>query len=437
MHTTFINYVEDDESLAKRIYADLLAAGVCPWAVAYDLSPSNLVEPSLQKALDASEFVIVVLTKKYWRAPEHIALTENALAVGKTIIPLVADRKVKVPEGLAEPIQLKRRYAAAVQDLIARLPVDSEPLDQVPAWQRGNEAYFNLDFAGALKAYQEIPDEELTAVMLNSRAAAYNALRKHKEACDDLDRAIELDPTDAGFFRNRGLALVALGEYEAALADDRKAIELEPDSPRGWSSQAMTLLALERFDEARDSIAEAIARDPKETHYHYQQGLIFTEMDVPEAALEAYERALELYPDNEDATIRRRIVLGKMGRHEEVLAEVNQDIKRQPRKAGNYITRSLINFYLERYEEAVRDATAALKRNTENQPSALFNRAIARWQLGETEAAEQDFLAAIQIFPALGSAEGVHQNAESELTRAPALAILESLQASGKLDDAT
>ena len=435
MHTTFINYVEDDEVLAKRIYADLLRAGVRPWAAAYDLAPGDLVMATVENALQASDYVIVMLTKKYWRAPEHLALTESAISGGKTIIPLIADRGVKVPDDWADPIQLKRRYADAVNDLIARLPADSEPLEDVPAWQRGNEAYFIGDFDGALEAYKEIPDEELSAITLNSRAAAYNALRKHTEARTDLDRAIELDPTLASAYRNRALALASLGDYEATLADDRKAIELDPDSPRGYSSQAMTLMALERLDEARKSVDEAISRAPDVPHYHYQRGLILNKMDDLDGALAAYEHALQLEPDKNDAAIGRRIVLGRLGRHEEVLAEVNQEIKRNPRKGGNYITRSLINFYLERYEEAAQDATAALERSPENQPAALFNRAIARWQLGEADAAAQDFLAAIKLYPTLASAQGILNSAESDLTSAPALAILESLQASGQLDD--
>jgi tetratricopeptide (TPR) repeat protein len=433
MYTTFINYAADGEILAKRIYADLLAAGVRPWLATYDLSPGDDYMAVMKNALQDSEFVVVLLTKKYWRTPENIALSEVAVAAGKTLIPVIADRGVKVPQGWDDAIQLKRRYADAVKDIIARLPADSEPLDEIPGWQRGNDAYFSGDFDAALAAYRQIKEE--TAITLNSRAAAYNALRKHEDARQDLDRAIELDPNVASFYRNRGLALAALGEHEAALVDDLKAIELDPDSPRGYSSQAMTLLALERFDEATKSIAEAISRDPDAAHYHYQHGLILSKMDDLDGALEAYEQALEIDPERNDAAIGRRIVLGRMGRHEEVLAEVDQDIKRNPRKAGNYITRSLINFYLERYEDAARDATAALERGKDTEPAALFNRAISRWQLGETDAAEQDFLAAIKLYPALNSAQGILDSAESDLTSAPALAILESLQASGKIDE--
>jgi tetratricopeptide (TPR) repeat protein len=44
----------------------------------------------------------------------------------------------------------------------------------------------------------------------------------------DYDRAIELDPTAAVAFRNRGLARERQGDLEGALADYTKAIELDP-----------------------------------------------------------------------------------------------------------------------------------------------------------------------------------------------------------------
>lgn len=195
----------------------------------------------------------------------------------------------------------------------------------------------------------------------------------------------------------------------------------------------MTLLALGRFDEARAAVEKALELRPNEAHYLYQLGVIASQAGNLEAALECYTKALALDPENADIESGRRLVLGRLGRYDEVLAEVDREMKKNPRKGGVYITRSLINFYMERYEDAVKDATMALERGQASQPAAYYNRAIAHWKAGHIDQAKADLLLAISLMPELGSAAGIQASAESELTREPGLAILETLQTEGKL----
>lgn len=428
MYSTFLIYSEADNNLATRIYTDLLKKGVRPWASDYDLAPGDPVEATQRAALAACTHVVVFVSNAYLADDAQKQLTEKALADAKTIIAVAADRGVKVPDNLGEPIKLSRRYGAAVEALAEKLPTDADPLDDVPAWQRGNEAYFSGDYEDALEAYQQISEDDETAITLNSRAAAYNALRKHEEALEDIAKALELDADKAQYYRNRSLALAGLDRHEEALADDEKAIALQPDLPENHSSYAMTLVALERYDDAVAAIQKAIDLQPDNPLYPYQLGYIHSQADQPEAAIEAFDAALELHPDYPSAIAGRRMMLGKLGRFEEALAEVDKEIRKNPRKGGGYITRSLINFYMGRDEEAVKDATAALTRSGEHQIAGFFNRAIALWRLGETEKAQKDYLQAVQLMNTLATPEGIHDNAESELTAEIALEILASLE---------
>lgn len=431
MHSTFLNYLPEDEALAKRIYADLLAAGIRPWMAIYDIMPSENPAKAQEKALEASKAMIVIVTKKYVRSKDAVRLTEAAKKAGKKIIPVLADRGIALPSGLPGPIQLKRRYSEAVQEIIAQLPADQPPLKEIPPLQRGNEAFAIGDYEGALKAYKEAKEENVT--IFNCRAAAYNALRQHEEALAELNRAVELDPNSDLAYRSRALAYAGMGRYDEALLDDTKAIELDPNSPFNWSSCAMTLAALEQYEDAQAAIETALGYVPDEPLYHYQLGYILGKAGQYEEALNAYNRALELNPAYTEAMIGRRMMLGRLGRYDEALAEVDKEIRQNPRKSSHYITRSLINFYLERYEEAVNDATAALERG--GQLPALYNRAIALWRMGEQDKAHQDFLKGIQLHPPLGTERYIRQNAESELTYQAGMEILESLKANGLLKD--
>lgn len=429
MHTTLILAHPDDESLAKRIYADLLAAGVRPWLAIYDLAPGQDPTEIQTAALRTSEVVIVLLSKRLLRDQETIALAGQALSDGKTVLPVLADLGVNTPAGWPEGIRLKRRYGEAIQELIYRSPKTGDPIAEVPAWQQGNEAYALEDFEGAEELYKTLKSPD--ALALHSRAAAYNALRKHAEALADLDLAIAEDGNHALYYRNRSVAHAGLGELEKALADDHKAIELAPQDPRNWSSSAITLTALERFEEAESAILKALEIRPESNIYLYQHGLIRAKAGDHTGALEILEKALAQNPDNEQAQIWRRIIWGRMGRYDEALADVDKLIKRQPKRGGNYVTRSLINFYMERYTEAVKDASAALERSAEHQLAGFYNRAIAQWKLGEKEKAQQDMLSAIQLLPVLKTEAGIRSNAESDLTSQPGLEILAALKEVG------
>jgi len=428
MQTPFINYSPEDEILAKRIYADLLAVGLRPWLLGFDRLPGDDIARAQERALAEAGVMVVLLTKKFLRHTAQTAL----LAQAKTIIPILADVGIKAPDGLPEPIQLKRRYSEAISELIAKLPTPTAPpLDELPDLQCGNEAYHLGDYEGALEYYQEIDAPD--AVALHCLGAAYNALRQPEKALEALNQALAQENKLALIYRNRGLAYSAMGHYEEALADDQRAIELETDLPQNWSSSAMTLVNLGRYDEAKTAIQKALELSPANAHYHYQLGIIHSRAGDHAAALAAFDAALALNADHTDSQVARQVALGRLGRYDEALADIDREIKRKPRKAGNYVTRSLVNFYLERYADCVKDATAALERGQEHRLPALYNRAIANWQLGNTAAAEADLLLAISMHPDLSSATGIRRNAESELTSEPAVAILESLIAAGKL----
>src|SRR5688572_14090540 len=151
MYSTFINYTEEDSLLAKRLYAELLAAGIRPWVAAYDIAPGDDENTIERQAMQNSKAVILLISKKFLRNPIAVDLINEAQQLGKKLIPVVADRGVNVPEGMPAPIQLKKRYGEAVQEIISQLEPDGEPITDLPLLQQGNEAYFDGEYEEALK----------------------------------------------------------------------------------------------------------------------------------------------------------------------------------------------------------------------------------------------------------------------------------------------
>jgi tetratricopeptide (TPR) repeat protein len=91
--------------------------------------------------------------------------------------------------------------------------------------------------------FLEIVDEWLRANPRNSRAYfsrhfVWADMGEPRRALADLDRAIELAPTQAAFFARGGINR-ELGDYESALADFRRG---EAINPKEWEDAAITLL---------------------------------------------------------------------------------------------------------------------------------------------------------------------------------------------------
>lgn len=433
MHT-FIHYADKDEELVKRMYADLYQAGVRPWARVFDVPPGENKDDAEFAALEQSSAMVAVFSKLYGRTAELLEFAEAGNALGLTVIPVVIELGAEVPDHLPKPIKVVKRYAEAINDIAAQVSDKIDP-QAIPDWQQGNAAYYAADYDTAIQAYERLSD--LTPDQLASRAAAYNAVRKHQEALADLDKAIAADASKANYFRNRSLAYAGLNQHDKALADDEKALAIDPESLESLSSYAMTLVALKRFDDAKVALEKVIALAPDNLLYRYQMGFAMQRAGDLEAALAAFDTVLEEDPTNESATVGRRIILGRLGRHEEALAEVDRIIRKQPRKVGNYLTRSLINFYLERYDEAVKDASTTLRGGQKEMLlPAYFNRAIAYWRAGQQEEAKADLQAAIELMPDLNSEEGIRIRAESEQTAEAALEILAALQDSTTAESA-
>ncbi|MEV6472899.1 tetratricopeptide repeat protein, partial [Streptomyces sp. NPDC051657] len=85
---------------------------------------------------------------------------------------------------------------------------------------------------------------------LVQRGEAYRLDDRYEEALADFDRAIELDPTDGDALAQRGEAYRLDDRYEEALADFDRAVELDPADTWALASRGQTLHALERYQEA-------------------------------------------------------------------------------------------------------------------------------------------------------------------------------------------
>jgi Flp pilus assembly protein TadD len=77
-----------------------------------------------------------------------------------------------------------------------------------------------------------------------------------------LTAALELEPRQAGIWRDRGLARLKDGQLEAALADLNEAIRLDPADAVSFNNRGVVHLKAGRPAQARVDLEEAVRLDP-------------------------------------------------------------------------------------------------------------------------------------------------------------------------------
>ena len=95
---------------------------------------------------------------------------------------------------------------------------------------------------------------------------ALTDLGRYNEAISSYDRALDLEPENAGVWNNKGALLMELGRLEAALACFERALELASSTSTiqaiYWLNKGKTLYMLGRYPDARIALTTAHDLDP-------------------------------------------------------------------------------------------------------------------------------------------------------------------------------
>jgi eukaryotic-like serine/threonine-protein kinase len=117
-----------------------------------------------------------------------------------------------------------------------RQAIRSDPENWVRYGYLGTFFYKNARYADAVNAYelarQRAPD---SVMVLKNLAAAYHALDQYDQAVTTLQRALEIEPTDA-VYTNLGTAQFFAGHYTDAATAFEKAVELNPGQYLNWGN---------------------------------------------------------------------------------------------------------------------------------------------------------------------------------------------------------
>jgi tetratricopeptide (TPR) repeat protein len=126
------------------------------------------------------------------------------------------------------------------------------------------------------------------------------------EAYQLLNRALEVDPEDAGYHHTMGNILSQWGDQTRAEKHYRESLRLAPDSPdAGYSlanlflNRAKVLLEQTKVEEAEALLQEAIKIHPDLAEAHYNLAILYHQREDMESAIHHLNEILRSQPDNE------------------------------------------------------------------------------------------------------------------------------------------
>jgi tetratricopeptide (TPR) repeat protein len=201
----------------------------------------------------------------------------------------------------------------------------------------------------------------------------------------DFKEAIQLSPTRATAYYNRGFLHNTLGNFEAAIEDFNRALELLPDYDEAFYQRGNSYLQLKEPSNAVQDFSRAIAQNPYSIKAYYKRAEAYAEMGDTAGTLADYAQAITRVPKDANAYYQRGRYLSKIGEMETAIADFTTAINLNPRHADAFCSRGCCFAELGDLEKANLDFNQALLHNPSHQ-AAYYQRMYSLGILKDTAA---------------------------------------------------
>jgi tetratricopeptide (TPR) repeat protein/predicted aspartyl protease len=248
------------------------------------------------------------------------------------------------------------------------------------------------------------PDAPEDAAGLSRRAAAFSARRDFTHAIADLNRAIELAPSDPKYVYERGRAEAASGRPLLAMADYEQALKLKPDDIAVLLSRAGLHLAMQEPALVRSDLEAADRFAAKDPDARLDIAVLYDAADLNAESIAELDQWIAAHPKHDRLAAAMnercwdRALLGRQ--LDLALADCNAALRLDPGNPGFLDSRGLVHLRLGDFDKSIADYQAAL-RLMPNSPWTLYGRGLARLRKGMKSEGEADIAAATAIRPGL------------------------------------
>jgi tetratricopeptide (TPR) repeat protein len=186
------------------------------------------------------------------------------------------------------------------------------------AFNQGMEALKTKQFDAAIQAFTKAGEmDPKQHVIWGNLAEAYAEMAKTKtgpdadaalgKAVENYNKALELVPNDASYRNNLALVYARMKKFPEMEGELNKAVQLDPtNAGRYYFNMGAVLTNNQQLEAACNAFRKATETDPNYADAHYQLGICMTSQATakpdgsvvfPEGTAQAFQKYLELKPD--------------------------------------------------------------------------------------------------------------------------------------------
>ena len=244
----------------------------------------------------------------------------------------------------------------------------------------------------------ETSEKKLRAELAFQQGNVLMMIGQVNMAIERYSLAIELNPSNAFTYNNRGTAYYHKCEYAQAVTDYTRTTELIPDHVEAYNNCGIAYYKKAEYDRAIDSFTKAIELKPDFDQYYNHRGVAYNGKGDYVSAVQDFNKSLELKPDSADAYNNRGNAYHGKGNHDRAIEDYNAAVELRPDYADAYYNRGNTYLSKEDYDQAIEDYDTAIQLNPKL-TQAYNNRGNAYRNRGKVNHAIKDYNTVIQLKP--------------------------------------
>jgi tetratricopeptide (TPR) repeat protein len=171
----------------------------------------------------------------------------------------------------------------------------------------------------------------------NGRGNANYTLGNYRQAIEDYDRAIEINPDFLDAHNNRGDAYIGLGNYRQAIEDYNRAIEINPDFVDAYSNRGLSYSKLGQYQLAIEDFNKVISLKPAYADAYYSRGNAYGVLGQYQLAIEDFNKVISLKPAYTMAYLNRGTAYARLGNNNLAIDDLKTAAKLGDERAKNFL----------------------------------------------------------------------------------------------------
>jgi Flp pilus assembly protein TadD len=274
----------------------------------------------------------------------------------------------------------------------------------------GDAAQNSGDLNAALSAFAEatalMPLSAAAWLQLGEVQAQKNLLT---EALESFRKALELSPDSLEGNFNAGLILAKRGELGAARTHFEKALTIQPDHAESLNNIAWLDYKDGKLADAAAKWAQLSHRLPEDGEILANLAATYTALGESEQALKTWLRVTKLRPKDGAAFEFAAQLMAESGKLDDAASLLKEGLANQADNWRLFLALGYIQIQQKLWRDAAASFASSLKLNPQ-QASARNNLGVCYENLGNLEAAKNEYKRALQIDPE-------HKDAKTNLER--------------------